>query len=663
MTTNSTTFISRETNITADWLNDVNSDVFLIKRNVVLYGADSTGVADSTTAIAAAIADASPGIVFFPPGTYKYSSLTLGSGTRLIGSGRNATTLSSSLTTGNTITISGKHECGIESLRLAPAAQMTTGNVVYAINAHNLILRDFLIDDNAYTCILLDGGADQFITHIQNFVIGNCTGNGIEIGSTLVVQDTFISNGVVANTGVDGIASVFASGVYIQNVDIISAANHCLTTFPAAAQYVVALLCTNVLCDTPTGGHGVALFDDGGYVAEVSFSNCWFATCKLSGLMTGANVNGLALSNCRILNNQQHGVRLYAGTKNVSITGCQIFENSMQTNNTYDGILVDANNEYFRFIANDIGPGGVEQELGVANKQRYGISIASGTSTHYVIGGNNLAGNVTGGLLDGGSGTDKHIYGNLSSTTVIPNSFAGTVRATSLTIPAAGAGVELAYDASGGPTGYIACVDRGGGNYKGLNINAASIAIGTVASGTAAVTSIYIDNDQRVDVQSQLRISDVDSFASGSGIEISFDASGTPTGFIACVDRGSGNLRGLNLIASEFNLSTTASGVVGTTAMTIDSSQIVDFTNTPTILDKPIFQFGSGTTAGGAGLTATFGTSYTSGTSYTIIGICPGGYFCSVDTANAGSAVLNARLWSTGGTTDGINIRWMAVGT
>ncbi len=47
--------------------------------------------------------------------------------------------------------------------------------------------------------------------------------------------------------------------------------------------------------------------------------------------------------------------------------------------------------------------------------QKYGISIGSGGSADYfVVTGNNLTGNVTGGLNDGSSGTNKVVANNLN---------------------------------------------------------------------------------------------------------------------------------------------------------------------------------------------------------------------------------------------------------
>lgn len=79
--------------------------------NVLSYGADTTGVTDSTTAIQSAITaatNAGSGTVFFPSGTYKISSaLTIGvSSISLVGNGPSSTILSQTSTTANGITIS-----------------------------------------------------------------------------------------------------------------------------------------------------------------------------------------------------------------------------------------------------------------------------------------------------------------------------------------------------------------------------------------------------------------------------------------------------------------------------------------------------------------------------------------------------------------------------
>jgi hypothetical protein len=81
---------------------DAGGQVF----NVRTYGARGNGTTDDTAAIQAAIDAAGQGTVYFPPGTYLYSTLTVNGGslgavkTSLIGAGSNATTLSQKSRTG-----------------------------------------------------------------------------------------------------------------------------------------------------------------------------------------------------------------------------------------------------------------------------------------------------------------------------------------------------------------------------------------------------------------------------------------------------------------------------------------------------------------------------------------------------------------------------------
>jgi hypothetical protein len=74
---------------------DTGGQVFNVKG----YGAKGDGKADDTASIQAAINAAGQGIVYFPPGTYLYSTLTVNGGssgaikTSLVGAGSNATIL------------------------------------------------------------------------------------------------------------------------------------------------------------------------------------------------------------------------------------------------------------------------------------------------------------------------------------------------------------------------------------------------------------------------------------------------------------------------------------------------------------------------------------------------------------------------------------------
>lgn len=80
-----TTFVARNTRITADWLNRVDQTIVGLQYNVKGYGATGDGTTDDTAAIQAAVdacGQAGGGVVFFPPGNYKVDSITAVAGLR-----------------------------------------------------------------------------------------------------------------------------------------------------------------------------------------------------------------------------------------------------------------------------------------------------------------------------------------------------------------------------------------------------------------------------------------------------------------------------------------------------------------------------------------------------------------------------------------------------
>jgi hypothetical protein len=82
--------------------------------------------------------------------------------------------------------------------------------------------------------------------------------------------------------------------------------------------------------------------------------------------------------------------------------------NSQAGSGAKHGIEIGADVSQFHISGGTCGLGG---EF-ATNNQAYGININTGSSDYYSITGVNVLGNVTGGITDSGSGTNKHIYGN-----------------------------------------------------------------------------------------------------------------------------------------------------------------------------------------------------------------------------------------------------------
>ena len=394
------------------------------------FGAVGDGVANDTAAIQAAINYAGStggGTVYFPAGDYKISStLTItANNVYLRGAGRDASTIVPVAMSTDHVYFNAVSQGGFSDLSIIPSAAQTGSTAaIRAYNCHNVVLDNFLIFGNCQTGVLSDGGAAQFLATISNFEISDCAFFGIQVGSTAYqAQDTVIYNGIVSNC-FNGITLINCSGTYVSDIDVISCSGAAISTFPPATKQVSAAFFTAVLADTTTAGSGFAFLDNGGKVTDINLVNCWAATCDENGIIFGGNCDGILVSGSRFINNKQHGIYIQGG-KNYTITGCQIGMNSIDGSGLYDGISIASNIQHFTINSNFIG--GPLGNIGglIPNYQRYGIFINSGSSNFYNIIGNDIVGNVTGSISDGGSGSSRHIYGNLGYATI--NSGSATI--------------------------------------------------------------------------------------------------------------------------------------------------------------------------------------------------------------------------------------------
>jgi hypothetical protein len=142
---------------------------------------------------------------------------------------------------------------------------------------------------------------------------------------------------------------------------------------------------------------------EGAYV-----TNSWIgSSLSESGVSVGANFRGEAsITNTRVMGNARYGI-LFNGGQDYLVTGCEIGDNSQEGSGTYHGVVVAANIGKFSIVGNKIG-----DVIGTGgNPQGYGVIVLAGTSDNYYITGNVLDGNVTGRLLDAGTGTTKTVQG------------------------------------------------------------------------------------------------------------------------------------------------------------------------------------------------------------------------------------------------------------
>jgi len=196
-----------------DAMDKVNDNfIELYGFNVLNYGADPTGVANSTTAIQNCINAAKDGTVIIPPGVYTVTSLTVDYATKIVGSGWAA--------------ISGGTK--LQSTTAFPVFHITNlGGLGYSYGASIqdlCIMGNDAADSGGYeqSGILIDTEGDVLIDHV--FIRG-CGDYGIRLAKSSHCTKTKIQNCYIIQNVKGGIygktlASTNVNAVIIQTTTI-----------------------------------------------------------------------------------------------------------------------------------------------------------------------------------------------------------------------------------------------------------------------------------------------------------------------------------------------------------------------------------------------------------------------------------------------------------
>lgn len=120
-----------------------------IERSVIDFGADPTGVADSTTAITNAIGSGAK-IIRFPAGTYKVTTLTVNQSIWLKGDGRNHTHINFTTTTNHGMILIGASSLGLGNVIRMTGIHLEYTGAGQAANCHGLLVQRKLIADEVH---------------------------------------------------------------------------------------------------------------------------------------------------------------------------------------------------------------------------------------------------------------------------------------------------------------------------------------------------------------------------------------------------------------------------------------------------------------------------------------------------------------------------------
>ncbi|WP_291351334.1 hypothetical protein [Acidovorax sp. 16-64-162] len=236
-----------------------------------------------------------------------------------------------------------------------------------------------------------------------------------------------------------------------------------------------------------------------GFADSINLNNVWASASGIGinvNPTSAAGVNGLNITAPRIFNNINQGIYVGGNTFFTNVIGGQFGGNSSGTSGAHPGLEFGSNLTYFNAAYNFIG-----QVAGGANTQNYGIIVDAGAA-NYNISNNTLNLNITGGLLNNGSGTNMSVCHNLGAPdqscsantaptglTAGSNAFyAGNLAG--VTIPGDGTTTGYStfgwnYSNGGGETDFINAKGGGsGGGFKWYNYD------GTTASTAMTLTAL-----------------------------------------------------------------------------------------------------------------------------------------------------------------------------
>ncbi|MEJ7933673.1 hypothetical protein WG907_05280 [Sphingobium sp. AN558] len=375
-------------------------------------GADPTGSADSTAAIVAALGIAGMGArLIWGVGNYKWSSVTLPDGGRIIADGEVNSIATCSSTTGK-ITVGA--DGLIEGLKLVGNGGRTAGNplvhllgngarvahsafATYSLAVQAGILGGTLtvdpcVEDCAFRSPLI--GTDFGSVYFSNFANGT-------------VKDV-VATGPASGTQPDwGFRAHNGDTLHSRGNNWTRLGNALLLDVPAGYNLFAPTFVGDKFdsAGTITGGASVnsARITPAGAIYSMQFSAPWF------GLSAGASGCFVSTSGAGVVDGLYFSIPVFPGNADcglivdgVGVKNWGVFGGS-SSGNVNHGIRAAGATSHFNITGHIAGAEGGRGPNG------RGITVDTGASDWYNITGGSVDGNTVYGLFDGGTGTNARV--------------------------------------------------------------------------------------------------------------------------------------------------------------------------------------------------------------------------------------------------------------
>lgn len=369
--------------------------------DVLSYGADPTGVLDSTTAIQNAINALQPGgILWVNPGTYKISgTLTLTTyHIQITGASKQDCTFKTSSATADVLQMNSWY-CSISNITFDSSVTRTAGIYVKMITGNNRHVVYNCEFNNGFIGIEMDSHISSITNcEFRTFVAGstwiyiNCPASSAH---DMTIEDITGDNGSNL-AGSSGIQIVQCSSLLMSNCSLVHAGTLGSIYFnPGATSIIPSVKVSNVFFDQ--SGYGCQMAGTaGGIIQRITFVGCWFTSSTNDGvLLNNALCQDIKFVGCEFYGNGANGINAtnYADWTVTAST----FSGNVTTGIKTTAIAAGSFGIQENFIGNNAGAFGANG---------LGINIQAGAYSSYVIKGNRgLDLNTTGGITDSGTVT------------------------------------------------------------------------------------------------------------------------------------------------------------------------------------------------------------------------------------------------------------------
>lgn len=378
--------------------------------SVMDFGAIGDGVADDTAAFILTAAALNPiygGTFYIPKGRWLLSGgITIAAPNVVVcGAGPEASKILIASHTFDAFTTIGAGEVTFRGFSVTAFATTAISKLVIrdggpGNGTYRMRLKDVFfsgVHSGVYST-----GAEFYASDVRMYGLRVGAGIGFNFAGTSEVKtlrDCYVQNAIGSNA-VAGVLIQGGSSFVMDNVECIAMSNPFWVSPPVSA--VVFSLKMNGCWADNGSGIGILLNGVTGAIHRVTIDNSWASSCGV-GIQVKGTVTGLSIQGTEVFANSSTGIDIVSGAV---ITGAVIAGNRVAGNGGA-GISIAANVGGFTLASNVIGPAA---DFGA---NLFGIYLDTGTSNNYLIQGNRLRGNTNSGLVDGGSGVNKSVTGNL----------------------------------------------------------------------------------------------------------------------------------------------------------------------------------------------------------------------------------------------------------